>query len=140
MGDVLTFAPRPRAAAPQPAEPLSASDLRSRLEEAAQTALDAADKIIAALDHIDGDADLEPDADAEPSLAAPEGQMSQVGWARGGDEDREAEVPEVALPDVAVLPPAEPEHEVINVAPLRWGGRGNVIAAAGVALVDLVAR
>ena len=102
MGDVLTFTPRPKPAAPEALKPLAGADLRASLEEAAQTALDAADRIIAVLDRMDGDPDLEEDADAEPSLAAPENHSgSQVTWLRGNDQDREAETPETVLPEVA---------------------------------------
>ncbi|MCJ2061757.1 hypothetical protein MKK63_03430 [Methylobacterium sp. J-088] len=130
MGDVLTFTPRPKPITGNIAsEPLTGPALRASLEEAAQIALDAADRIIAVLDHLDGDADLEGGGDAEPSLAAPENHTgSQVVWMRGNDQDREAEAPTAFLPEVAT---------VIEVEPLRWGGRGNVIAAAGAALLDL---
>ncbi|MCJ2092076.1 hypothetical protein MKK67_06115 [Methylobacterium sp. J-072] len=129
MGDVLTFTPRPKPAAPAIPAPLAGPALRASLEEAAQVALDAADRIIAVLDRMDGDTDLEDGADYEPSLAAPENHTgSQITWLRGNDRDREAEAPETVLPEVAT---------VIEVEPLRWGGRGNVIVAAGAALLDL---
>ncbi|MCJ2118780.1 hypothetical protein MKK65_19790 [Methylobacterium sp. J-001] len=131
MGDVLTFTPRPKPANPD-LEPLAGGSLRASLEEAAQVALDAADRIIAVLDRMDGDPDLEDGANAERSLAAPENHTgSQVVWMRGNDQDREAEAPETALPAVAM---------VIEVEPLRWGGRGNVVAAAGSLLVSLLQR
>ncbi|MCJ2139486.1 hypothetical protein [Methylobacterium sp. E-066] len=136
MGDVLTFTPRPKPAAPEALEPLAGAALRASLEEAAQVALDAADRIIAVLDRMDGDTDLEDGADDEPSLAAPENHTgSQVTWLRGNDADREAEASETALPEVAEI-----TSTVIEVAPLRWGGRGNVLAAAGSLLVDLLER
>jgi len=116
LGDVLTFTPRPKPAAPIRSEP-------------AQTALDAADRIIAVLDRMDGDAHREDGGDAEPSLAAPENQGSQVTWLRGTDQDREAEVPEPVLPEVAVEPIGLP-----------WRDRGNVIAAAGSLLIELLER
>jgi hypothetical protein len=48
----------------------------------------AVDALIALLDQIDGDVDLEPDADDEPSLGS--GSMhNQDCWAIGGDDDRE---------------------------------------------------
>ncbi|MCJ2093139.1 hypothetical protein MKK67_11615 [Methylobacterium sp. J-072] len=132
MGDVLTFTPRPKPAAVEIPAPLAGADLRASLEEAAQVALDAADRIIAVLDRMDGDPDLEEGADAEPSLAAPENHTgSQVVWMRGNDADREIEAPEAVLPEVA---------NVIEVEPLRWGGRGNVLAAAGAYLFDLMER
>lgn len=135
MGDVLTFTPRPKPAAPEALEPLSGPGLRASLEDAAQIALDAADRIIAVLDRMDGDVDHEDGGDTEPSLAAPENTGgSQVVYMRGGDQDREAEASETALPEVAA------EATVIQVPPVRWGGRGNVIAACGTALLDLVGR
>ena len=129
MGDVLTFTPRPEPAAPEASERLTGLEIRASLEEAAQVALDAADRIIAVLDRLDGDTDLEDGADKEPSLAAPKNHTgSQVVWMRGNDADREVEAPETVLPEVAL---------VIEGEPLRWGGRGNVIAAAGTLLLDL---
>lgn len=130
MGNVLTFTPRARSPEPASPEPLNGPTLRASLEEAAQVALDAADRIIAVLDRMDGDTDLEDGADDEPALAAPENHAgSQVVWMRGNDQDREIETPENVLPEVA---------NVIEVEPLRWGGRGNIIAAAGAYLFDLL--
>ena len=132
MGDLLTFTPRPKPAAPDILAPLAGAALRASLEDAAQIALDAADRIIAVLDRMDGDADNEDGGDAEPSLAAPENATgSQVTWLRGNDADREAEAPETTLPEVAATSPVEAEI-------LPWRGRGNVIAAVGVALLDMV--
>ncbi|WP_187278834.1 hypothetical protein [Methylobacterium sp. WL12] len=51
---------------------------------------------------------------------------------RENDAYREAGVPEVVLPVVAA------ECAVIPFAPLPWGGEGNILAAAGVALLNLV--
>ncbi|SFM61479.1 hypothetical protein [Methylobacterium pseudosasicola] len=134
MGDVLTFTPRPKPAARETLEPLAGGALRASLEEAAQVALDAADRIIAVLDRMDEDPDLEDGGDAEPSLAAPENTTgSQVVYMRGGDQDREAEAPETVLPEVMAEP--QPVAEI-----LPWRGRGNVIAAAGSFLVDLLER
>ena len=129
MGDVLTFTPRPKLAAPAALELLAGPALRASLEEAAQIALDAADRIIAVLDRMDGDADHEDGGDDEPSLAALENATgSQVVYMRGGDQDREGDAPETVLPEVTTEPlPALPRN-----------GRGNVLAAAGVALLDMV--
>ena len=130
MGDVLTFTPRPKPAAPEASERLTRPEIRASLEEAAQVALDAADRIIAVLGRMNGATDLE-DGD-EPSLAAIENTIgSQVVWMRGTDQDREAVAPEIVLPEVA---------NVIEVEPLRWGGRGNVLAAAGAYLFELLER
>ncbi|MCJ2082683.1 hypothetical protein [Methylobacterium sp. J-090] len=63
---------------------------REEFERLAELALDVVDRIVALLDATDGDADLEPDADGEPSLGAPEEHDSQVTWLRGGDRDIEA--------------------------------------------------
>lgn len=62
---------------------------REEFERLAELALDVVDRIVALLDAVDGDTDLEPDADAEPSLAAPLGGTSQVIWMAGGDRDLE---------------------------------------------------
>ncbi|MCJ2102785.1 hypothetical protein [Methylobacterium sp. E-046] len=142
MGDVLTFTPRPKPAAPEILAPLAGAALRASLEEAAQTALDAADRIIAVLDRMDGDADHEDGGDAEPSLAAPENVAgSQVVYMRGSDRDGEAEAPETVLPEVTAETMPEPQSEPLPVAAiLPWRGRGNVIAAAGTMLLDLLER
>ena len=127
MGTVLTFTPRSRPAPPPALEPVSDLTLRAQIEEAAEVAVDTAQRLIALLDRIDGDADFEDGADAEPSLAAPENHhASQVTWLRGGGQDREAEAAEAVLPEVAI-------------EALPWGGSGNVVAAAGVMLLKMVA-
>ncbi|GJE29552.1 hypothetical protein [Methylobacterium organophilum] len=87
MADVIPFTPR-RPAPPAPT-PLQSRTLRDRIEEAAQSALDTADHLIAILDDMDGEADLEGGGDEEPSLGAPEGCPSQVVYFRGGDRDLE---------------------------------------------------
>ncbi|TXM92673.1 hypothetical protein FV222_23135 [Methylobacterium sp. WL103] len=134
MGNVLTFAPRPSAALPVEPAPMGEAEIRTRLGEALQTALDAADHIIAVLDRMDGDIDAEDGGDAEPALAAPENTHgSQVVWLRNNDSGREAEALETVLPVVAA------EWAVIPLAPLPWRGSGNVVAAAGVALLEMVA-
>ncbi|WP_246689647.1 hypothetical protein [Methylobacterium sp. WL116] len=105
------------------------------IEEAAQSALDTADSLLAILDRMDGDADAEDGGDAEPALAALEDHHgSQIVWLRNNDSGREAGPPELVLPVEAV------EQAVIPFTPLPWGGNGNVISAAGVALLDMVAR
>lgn len=104
------------------------------MKSAAQIALDGVDRIIAVLDRMDGDADHEDGADVEPSLAALENAPgSQVTWLRGNDQDREAEVPEIVLPEVATE--TLPESTI-----LPWRGRGNVISSVGTLLVDLLER
>lgn len=57
--------------------------LRTRIEEAVE-------RLLAILDALDGDPDFEPDADAEPSLGAPDGHDGQLTWLRGSDTDCEA--------------------------------------------------
>jgi hypothetical protein len=134
MGDVLTFTPRPKPAAPEIPDPLAGASLRASLEEAAQVALDAADRIIAVLDRMDGDTDLEDGADTVPFLAAPENHTgSQVVYMRGNDQDCEAEAPETVLSKMA-------DETQPGAIVLPWRGRGNVIAAAGTFLVDLLER
>ncbi|KQS65964.1 hypothetical protein ASG32_30860 [Methylobacterium sp. Leaf361] len=80
MSNVIPFRPRQRPIIP---------NARTRIEGALALALDAVDHLVAALDEIDGDPDLEEGGDAEPSLGAPEGHSSQVVWLRGGDRDLE---------------------------------------------------
>ena len=147
MGDVLTFTPRQKPNRLEfRSEPLTDHALRASLEEAAQVALDAADRIIAVLDRMDGDADHEDGGDAEPSLAAPENATgSQVVYMRGSDQNRETDAPEIAIPETEIeTPPAAApgltaDPAAIHIEPLRWGGRGNVVALAGVAVLDLSA-
>lgn len=62
----------------------AAAHLRATLELAAE-------RIIAILDTMNGNPDIEDGADDEPSLGAPEGDSSQIGWMRGGDRDLELE-------------------------------------------------
>lgn len=62
---------------------------REEFERLAELALDVVDRIVAILDAADGDADFEPDADKEPSLAAPLGGPCQIVWMAGGDRDLE---------------------------------------------------
>ena len=141
MSNVLTFAPRSKVVAPVEPAPMGEAEIRTRLGEALQTALDAADHIIAVLDRMDGDADREDGADAEPALAAPENHHgSQVVWMRGNDRDQEAEATEILLPVVRISPVPRFRPDDLASEPLAWGGHGNVVAAAGVALLEMVAR
>ena len=134
VGEILTFTPRPKQAAPELPGPVSPAEMRAEIEAGAQAALDMADRFIAILDRMDGDVGHEDGEDDEPSLAAPENVTgSQVVYMRGGDQDREADAPETVLPVV----PAEPEPASIV---LPWRGRGNLIAAAGSLIVDLLER
>ncbi|URD40287.1 hypothetical protein M6G65_33365 (plasmid) [Methylobacterium tardum] len=180
MGDVLTFTPRPKPIAPEALEPLAGSALRASLEEAAQIALDAADRIIAVLDRMDGDAGAgerkcetisllengfrfaEPDLSIHARPVSTWGEQSGRAWRsaerrrgrarptchsvqqslptnaarafRCGDaQDPEEELPETVLPEVPAILTTEAEI-------LPWRGRGNVIAAAGAFLADLLER
>ena len=63
---------------------------REEFKRLADLTLDVVDRIVAILDALDGDADLEPDADTEPFLGAPEGHESQMIWLRGGDRNLES--------------------------------------------------
>ena len=81
-----------------------------------------------------GDTDHEDGADDELSLPAPENVTgSQVVYMRGGDQEREAEAPETVLLEAAAV-----AQRVADILP--WRGRGNVIAAAGTILLDLLER
>ncbi|KQO49963.1 hypothetical protein [Methylobacterium sp. Leaf85] len=88
MSNVHTFQPKRSTVerVPQP----SPAMIRAEIEAAALAAMDAADRLIAILDGLDGDETLEDGGDAEPSLGAPEQHHgSQVVWLRGSDTDRE---------------------------------------------------
>jgi hypothetical protein len=89
MSNIHTFAPRPRPAAAPVALPVpSTAEIRHQIEEAAQAALDTADRLIALLDRLNGNG--EDRADAEPSLGALENHhASQVVWLRGSAFDIE---------------------------------------------------
>lgn len=69
---------------------------REEFERLADLALDIVDRIVALLDAEDGDPDREDGGDAEPSLGAPEGHVSQIIWLWGGDRDLEGTAPEQA--------------------------------------------
>jgi hypothetical protein len=132
MGDVLTFTPRPKPVALEAVRPLAGADLRASLEEAAQTALDAADRMIAVLDRMDGDADHEDGGDAEPSLASPENATgSQIVWMRSGDQDCEADTPEIMSSEGRI-------KDVPDPFALPRNGHGNVVAACSSALLSLI--
>ncbi|MCC0808710.1 hypothetical protein FPV16_21300 [Methylobacterium sp. W2] len=88
MSNVHTFHPK-RATVAQTPLP-SPAVIRAEIEVAALAAMDAADRLIAILDGLDGDETLEDGGDTEPSLGAPEQHHgSQVVWLRGSDSDRE---------------------------------------------------
>lgn len=89
MPNILQFRPRKPSAPVATTAVLEGSALRAEIEEAAQAALDQADRLIALLDGLDGNTDDEDGGDAEPSLGAPEGHDSQVVWLRGSDRDLE---------------------------------------------------
>ncbi|MCJ2036416.1 hypothetical protein [Methylobacterium sp. J-068] len=89
MSNVYTFAPRRSVAAPVALPAPSPAEVRRQIEEAAQAALDIADRLIALLDKIEADPDQEDGGDAEPSLGAPEGHASQIVWLRGSSSDIE---------------------------------------------------
>ncbi|GJD73855.1 hypothetical protein [Methylobacterium goesingense] len=92
MSNVRTFAPRRPTAASAPLPVPSPAEVRRQIEEAAQSALDIADRLIALLNKIEGDTDQEDGGDAEPSLGAPEGHVSQIVWLRGSSSDTELDV------------------------------------------------
>ncbi|MER2250865.1 hypothetical protein ABS772_13170 [Methylorubrum podarium] len=90
MPNVITFRPRRPAPSIARSDVLDGPALRLELEQAAQAALDQADRLIALLDCMDGEPDDEDSGDAEPSLGAPEGHDAQIVWLRGCGDDREA--------------------------------------------------
>lgn len=169
MPNVIAFTPRLRKPETPPAPVLAGIALREHLEGAAQTALDAADKIIAALDRLDGsDAPQEIEAAPEPRPAASPAPLAQI--VRMGDlgdfrtaipRPRAAreEAPAMSLPEPETTPlpeseaddaegfatsiarpreeAAEPEIRAAFPS-LPWGGAGNVVAAAGCAVLALM--
>lgn len=54
-------------------------------------------------------------------------------WLRGNGQDRETEAPDPTLPEVAA-------ESLLDAQILPWRGQGNVIAAAGTLLLDLLER
>lgn len=129
MGNVLTFTPRSSVAAPTEPATMAGAEIRTRLGEALQTALDAADHIIAVLDRMEGEIDAESSADAEPARVAPEGHRdSQVVWLRKNDSGREGEASEIVVPDV----------DATHAGP-SWGARGNIVSDAGGVPFDMAA-
>ena len=58
---------------------------------------------------------------------------SQVIYMRRNDRDREVEVPETVLPEMAAE--RRPEAQI-----LPWRGKGNIVTAVGSALIDLLER
>ena len=91
MGTVHTFTPRRPMPMSRPSLSLDGTETRQRIEEAAQSALDTAERLIALLDQLDADPDWEDGGDAEPSLGAPEHHASQITWLRGSSSDHEQE-------------------------------------------------
>ncbi|MCJ2079856.1 hypothetical protein [Methylobacterium sp. J-090] len=90
MTNVHTFIPRRPVPTIKPRLSFGDTETRQRIEEAAQSALDTADRLIALLDRMDGDDEHEDGGDAEPSLAAPENHhASQITWLLGSSSDRE---------------------------------------------------
>jgi hypothetical protein len=67
------------------AQPLDAQTVRRLRKQLA----DRIERDIALLDLLDGDPDLEPDNDDEPSLGS--ANPSQLGWSGGGLQDLEGE-------------------------------------------------
>ena len=93
MSNVHTFTPRRLVPAPAALPAPSPAEIRCQLEDAAQAALDTADRLIALLDQIEGDTDQEDGGDTEPSLGAPENHhASQIVWLRGSSSDAEQDL------------------------------------------------
>jgi hypothetical protein len=145
MSNVVAFTPRPRQPEPAALAPLAGLALRARLEEAAQTALDAADKIIAALDGIeDGAAPHAAETAPTPRPTMP-AQIVRLGDL--GSFETSIARPREEAPAVIEAPQDEAQDEAAPVetaevrqlfSPLPWGGAGNVVAAAGCAVLALV--
>jgi hypothetical protein len=138
MDNVIAFQPRSRQPEPEAPAPLAGLSLRVHLEEAAQTALDAADRIIAALDLMEN---------ADPALMAMTAHAGQVVQLREPAAPVEVEPAPIPDPTPQEAPPADldpvPEKVALEPAPeaiiLPWRGAGNVVSAAGCAFLSLVA-
>lgn len=88
MSNVHTF--RPKRATVARSIPADMGATRIAIETVLEAALEQVDRLVAILDGMDGDENLEDGGDAEPSLGAPEQHHgSQVVWLRGSDSDRE---------------------------------------------------
>ena len=145
MSNVVAFTPRPRQPEPAAPAPLAGLALRACLEEAAQTALDAADKIIAALDGIEDSTDPQAAETAptpRPTMPAQIVRLGDLGsFETSIARPREEAPAEIKPPqDEAQAEPAPVAmNEVRDLSPpLPWGGAGNVVAAAGCAVLTLV--
>lgn len=164
MPNVIAFTPRPRKPKAPPAPVLAGVALREHLEGAAQTALDAADKIIAALDRLDGsDAPQGIETAPEPRPAIAQvvrlGDLGKFRTAIPRPRAGREEGPTVALPEPKTVTAPEretgdPEGFATSIArpreegaepeirapfpALPWGGAGNVVAAAGCAVLALI--
>lgn len=144
MDNVIAFTPRPRVPLPPVPPPLAGAGLRAHLEEAAQTALDAADKIIAALDRLDGTGEADASLIA---MAAHAGQVVHLRETPAPVETEPAPEPEPTPQEAAQAEPETPETAPEEIAPpepvyepirLPWRGAGNVVSAAGCAVLTLV--
>lgn len=65
--------------------------LRARMESAIESMMAACERLVAELDAMDGDPDLEDGADAEPSLGSlnPTTWADQSNWSAGGTDELE---------------------------------------------------
>ena len=97
------------------------------------------DDLIDTLDTLDGDADFEDGSDAEPSLGAPEGDGSQIGWMRGTDLDLEVDV-RVARPRRGPKPDVIGGALMLLARPEAWCRGAAARDAAGAAVSPLDAR
>ena len=81
---------------------------------------------------MDGDTDREDGGDAEPSLGAPEGHVSQIVWLRGANNDQAAD-------ETPVEDPWASAPVWYRAKPVRWiltraghdPRNGNILTAAG---------
>ena len=97
MADILPFRLRSRPGVDRLA-PTDQLAVREQLERALEASLDLSDHLIAALDEMDGDPDLEPSGDDEPSLGAPEEHGNNVTWLRGSTRDLELDQQPETMP------------------------------------------
>ncbi len=120
---------------------LTDAELREQIEIGMQAALDVADHFIAVLNRMDGCPPLQDNEEAETPQAEAARATAAVVQIRERFQQASAPVEAIKATqpqsDAAALD--EDASSVILVEPMRWGGNGNIIARAGVAVFDLSA-
>lgn len=141
MGNIVSFRPRLTPSASEIPAALTDAELREQIEVGMQAALDVADHFIAVLNRMDGCAPLQDNEPAEAPQVEAARATAAVVQLRERFQQASAPVETVEAPKPSAETVAMPEDasSVIHVEPMRWGGNGNIIARAGVAVFDLSA-